>query len=395
MNKLVVYTFCIMSFSSCKLFKKKDTVAPSAKELALVIGNPFDFGLDSVIAFPVGANYNPKISSNNNESEQEVSSDNAVTFSKNSVAKYDKRATMEFVNSSERDFDIRNILFVDSVYAIRFYEFCKEFERFGKFVFDVDQLKAMFGLSERYKNYFDFKLKVLQQARAELIKHSELYFDFEEIKERKKIVRLRFTIIKNNNLQREGESEDGIVSAEFRSVYEKVSEFVSESTVLSWFEKYPAEQIEKSVSYCLSQLDRGGVRDMGAYLHKMVSTPDFIDSAEATVQEKKKKNERQRAEQQAQKSIQEQADEMRIQAHEMKMRILAELIQNEKIKKELIEKISTGLFKNYYKTQLSFEQNIESPAIAGFMISAAVQLYPEKFAVADLLIKRAEEMEKV
>ena len=291
--------------------------------------------------------------------------------------------------------DIRNILFVDSVYAIRFYEFCKEFERFGKFEFDVDQLKAMFGLSERYKNYFDFKLKVLQQARAELIKHSELYFDFEEIKERKKIVRLRFTIIKNNNLQREGESEDGIVSAEFRSVYEKVSEFVSESTVLSWFEKYPAEQIEKSVSYCLSQLDRGGVRDMGAYLHKMVSTPDFIDSAEATVQEKKKKNERQRAEQQAQKSIQEQADEMRIQAHEMKMRTLAELIQNEKIKKELIEKISTGLFKNYYKTQLSFEQNIESPAIAGFMISAAVQLYPEKFAVADLLIKRAEEMEKV
>lgn len=115
MNKLVVYTFCIMSFLSCKLFKKKDTVAPSAKELALVIGNPFDFGLDSVIAFPVGANYNPKISSNNNESEQEVSSDNAVTFSKNSVAKYDKRATMEFVNSSERDFDIRNILFYDKI----------------------------------------------------------------------------------------------------------------------------------------------------------------------------------------------------------------------------------------------------------------------------------------
>lgn len=290
--------------------------------------------------------------------------------------------------------DIRNILFVDSVYAIRFYEFCKEFERFGKFEFDVDQLKAMFGLSDRYKNYFDFKLKVLQQARTELIKHSELYFDFEEIKEGKKVVRLRFTIIKNKNLQREGESEEVIVSEEFRRVYEKVSEFVSESAVLLWFEKYPSVQIEKSISYCFSQMDRGGVRDMGAYLHKMVSTPDFINSAEATDREKKKKKERQQAELRVQKSIQEQADEMRIQAHEMKMRILGELIRNEGIKKELIAKISSGLFKNYYKPHLSFEQNMESPAVAGFMISTAGQLYSDKFVEANELVKRAEEVNK-
>lgn len=115
MKKNIISIICITLLSSCNLFKKKETVAPNAKELALVIGNPFDFGLDSVIAFPVGANYNPKISSNNNESDQEVSSDNAVTFSKNSVAKYDKRATTEFVNSSERDFDIRNILFYDKI----------------------------------------------------------------------------------------------------------------------------------------------------------------------------------------------------------------------------------------------------------------------------------------
>lgn len=290
--------------------------------------------------------------------------------------------------------DIRNILFVDSVYAIRFYEFCKEFERFGKFEFDVDQLKTMFGLSDRYKNYFDFKLKVLQQARTELIKHSELYFDFEEIKEGKKVVRLRFTIIKNKNLQREGESEDIILSAEFRRIFEKVSPFVSESAVLQWFEKYPAEQIEKSINYCFSQLDRGGVRDMGAYLQKMVSTPDFINSAEVTDLERKKKKERQQAVLQEQKSIQEQADEIRIQAHEMKMQILGELIRNEEIKKELIAKISTGLFKNYYKPYLSFEENIESPAVAGFMISTAGQLYSEKFVSADQLLKRADEMEK-
>ena len=116
MKKLYILTVisCMMFLQSCNFFKKKDKVADNPKSLALVIGNPFDFGLDSVIAFPVGANYNPKINENDDQNA-ETGNDNAVTFSKNSVAKYDKRATTEFVNSSERDFDIRNILFYDKI----------------------------------------------------------------------------------------------------------------------------------------------------------------------------------------------------------------------------------------------------------------------------------------
>jgi plasmid replication initiation protein len=52
---------------------------------------------------------------------------------------------------------------------------------------DVEDLKDRLGLSTRYKNYFDFKLKVLQQARTELESSSDLYFDFEEIKSGKKV----------------------------------------------------------------------------------------------------------------------------------------------------------------------------------------------------------------
>lgn len=115
MNRIILVVFCLISLSSCNLFKKKDKVAPNAKSLALVIGNPFDFGLDSVIAFPVGANYNPKINNDNTDSDQEGNAESSITFSKNTVARYDKRATSEFVNSSERDFDIRNILFYDKI----------------------------------------------------------------------------------------------------------------------------------------------------------------------------------------------------------------------------------------------------------------------------------------
>jgi len=118
MKKLYTLLFicCTLFLASCKMFGKKDKVAPSSKALALVIGNPFDFGLDSVIAFPVGANYNPKIISNESpENNGSFSSETKLTFSKNTTTKYDKRATTEFINSSEQDFDIRNILFYDKI----------------------------------------------------------------------------------------------------------------------------------------------------------------------------------------------------------------------------------------------------------------------------------------
>lgn len=106
--------------TSCSFFNKKDTVAPNATSLALVIGNPVDFGLDSVIAFPVGANYNPKISEKRKEEIAKNGTVNnaasyAVSFTKNTTNYYDRNASSEFINSSENDFDIRNILFYDKL----------------------------------------------------------------------------------------------------------------------------------------------------------------------------------------------------------------------------------------------------------------------------------------
>lgn len=106
--------------TSCSCFNKKDTVAPNAGSLALVIGNPVDFGLDSVIAFPVGANYNPKI---NEKRKEDIAKNGTVnngatssfSFTKSTTNNYDRNASSEFINSSENDFDIRNILFYDKL----------------------------------------------------------------------------------------------------------------------------------------------------------------------------------------------------------------------------------------------------------------------------------------
>ena len=139
--------------------------------------------------------------------------------------------------------DIRNILGLDSSYAMRFYEICKEKERFKTFQYTVTEIKEMFSIENKYKNYFDFKVKIIIQARNELQENSELYFDFEEIKQGKKVVAIRFTVIKNKKNLKRDEDELSILTKELpnhtevltKDVYETVKSFnVSLSTVKNW-----------------------------------------------------------------------------------------------------------------------------------------------------------------
>ncbi len=197
--------------------------------------------------------------------------------------------------------DIRNIMYLDSIYAIRFYEFCKEFERFRTFEFEVDELKEKFGLTDRYKNYFDFKLKVINQARTELIKNSELYFDFEEIKSGKKVTRLKFFIYKNakgNAVQ-----DDTLNHEQIEEITELVKNFVGDKIVLAWFKKYPYSQIKEGVLYSLKEYNRGVVKEMAKYLQKMVAVAEIVDSNEVKKQAIQKKKKQQADLQEVEKQI--------------------------------------------------------------------------------------------
>lgn len=113
MKSIPLYICLILILlTACK--RHKDQIAEHPKNLALIIGDPVDYGMDSTVMFPIGANYNPKIVKNE-ESEIGGGSFNAISFKKNTSTLYDKRASSEFINSNTEDFDIRNILFYDKV----------------------------------------------------------------------------------------------------------------------------------------------------------------------------------------------------------------------------------------------------------------------------------------
>ncbi len=119
MKNSIPFICLVMIFTACN---KNAPPNPSGSgkphKMALVIGNPIDYGMGDLLMFPIGANYNPKIEKKVEEPNAEKDKTSLLNFSKNDngfvenrQAFYDASASKEYVNPNEEDFDIRNILF--------------------------------------------------------------------------------------------------------------------------------------------------------------------------------------------------------------------------------------------------------------------------------------------
>ena len=113
-TKIIIFTFIsIIAFTACN--KRKDKIVLK-KNNALIIGNPLDYGMENILIFPVGSNYKPIIYDNiesGNEKDKQISYKNNVSFSQNKSSFHDRSAEVEYINTDEDKFDIRNILFYD------------------------------------------------------------------------------------------------------------------------------------------------------------------------------------------------------------------------------------------------------------------------------------------
>ncbi len=85
------------------------------------------------------------------------------------------------------------ILGMKSQYSIRIYELLKSYEKLGRWVFDLDELKRTLDC-ENYHRYPDFKRYVLDIAEREINDCSDLTVSFEPVKEGRRYAKISFTI---------------------------------------------------------------------------------------------------------------------------------------------------------------------------------------------------------
>jgi plasmid replication initiation protein len=95
-------------------------------------------------------------------------------------------------------YDLQNIVGLQSVHSVRMFEILKSYEYLGEVSFEVEFLKTVLELGDKYKLYADFRRYVIDKAREDLTKYCDIYFDYQEIKKSRKVNEIIFTIRKNN-----------------------------------------------------------------------------------------------------------------------------------------------------------------------------------------------------
>ncbi len=98
------------------------------------------------------------------------------------------------------NYKLANILSMKSKYSPRLYELLKmnEFNKKG-FVVEVEELRRLFKAQDIYPKYNDFKKYIILKAQEELQKHSDIKFEFEEVKYGKRVESIKFFIFSNTN----------------------------------------------------------------------------------------------------------------------------------------------------------------------------------------------------
>ena len=146
-----------------------------------------------------------------------------------STAKYNKkegRITVEFTDrimpylSQVKQkfvlYNLKEIANFGSLYTTRLYELIQEFKDTGYMIKSVVQLREAFAVGNDFKKYNDLKKRTFEHACQEINDNYKLNLGFEEIKEGRKVVAVKF-VFKKTRIHKIIDQKTGVE----RNFYEK------------------------------------------------------------------------------------------------------------------------------------------------------------------------------
>ena len=89
-------------------------------------------------------------------------------------------------------YNLKEIANFGSLYTTRLYELIQEFKETGWILKSIDQLRDIFAVGDKFKTYNNFKQKTFGHACQEINDQYDMDMRFEEIKEGRKVVAVKF-----------------------------------------------------------------------------------------------------------------------------------------------------------------------------------------------------------
>jgi len=131
-------------------------------------------------------------------------------------------------------YKLKNILEFKGKYSFRLYELLKQYEKLKMRCMSIDDLRNILDIpEEEYKIYHQLKQRVIQSAQKEINSKTDISFVFEEIKNGRKVVDIKFLIEPNiNKLDQKLEIDDiqNQPNLEEKNIkeYEKIQKIISD-----------------------------------------------------------------------------------------------------------------------------------------------------------------------
>jgi len=93
-------------------------------------------------------------------------------------------------------YELKQIVRLNSPYAIRVYELLKQFTETGERTITLEQFKERLELSEQYARFYDLKRRIVDPAVKEINGHTDLEVEWDTVRQGRKIKGLLFTFSK-------------------------------------------------------------------------------------------------------------------------------------------------------------------------------------------------------
>ena len=93
-------------------------------------------------------------------------------------------------------YNLKEIANFGSLYTTRLYELIQEYKETGYMIKSVDKLREIFAVGNYFKRYNDFKKRTFDHACKEINDHYKMNLGYEELKEKRKVVAIKFVFKK-------------------------------------------------------------------------------------------------------------------------------------------------------------------------------------------------------
>lgn len=257
-------------------------------------------------------------------------------------------------------YDLRNIVKL-GVYPVRVYELLKQYQSIGSRKLEIEEMKRMFEVTERYKLFADFFRWVIKPAVKEINKHTDLLItNVEKIKKGRRVVALRFEFraqkvkdadegtqtelkltpkkkpVQKSMVQEPQPAEDELFDKHYETVVKSFG--VTASAFLKLLKNVEEQQVEKAIRVTRRAKANNEIRKNVAGFFIKALKEDYTDPKEEARQKKLAKDAEAKILRQKIKAFEIEKDK------KINLKIREVVEENTEITELVIEKIKSNIF---------------------------------------------------